>query len=73
MKKVLLALFIILALAFLALGVYYFITPAGKLAHYLPGYLAGSVHKHAKHALACFIVALGLGVLAWFYSAKKTA
>jgi len=71
MKKLLLMLFIILSLAFLALGVYYFVTPAGSLFHSLPGYLAGSNHKHAKHGLACLIVGLGFAVLAWFYSAKK--
>lgn len=73
MKKALLTLFILLAILFLALGIYYFVTPAGKLPHYLPGHIAGSVHKHGKHALAAAIVALGFGVLAWFYSAKKTS
>jgi hypothetical protein len=71
MKKLLLTLFIILSLAFLALGVYYLVTPAGSLFHSLPGYLAGSTHKHAKHGLASLIVGLGFAVLAWFYSAKK--
>jgi hypothetical protein len=71
-KKLLLSVFIILAIAFLALGIYYLITPAGSLIHVLPGYAAGSSHKHAKHGLASIIVALGFGVLAWFYSAKKT-
>lgn len=71
MKNFLLTLFIILSLAFLALGVYYFVTPAGSLFHSLPGYLAGSPHKHAKHGLASVIVGLGFAVLAWFYSGKK--
>ncbi len=72
MKKTLLAIFIILGIAFLALGIYYLVTPAGSLAHYLPGYSAGSSHKHLKHGLASIIVALGFWVLSWFYSAKKT-
>jgi hypothetical protein len=71
MKKLLLAVFIILSLAFLALGIYYFVTPAGSLYHHIPGYLAGSTHKHAKHGLASVIVGLGFAVLAWFYSGKK--
>ena len=71
MKKFLLVVFIILAIAFLALGIYYLRTPAGSLYHHLPGYTAGSTHKHAKHGIASIIVALGFGILAWFYSAKK--
>jgi hypothetical protein len=71
MKKLILSVFIILAIVFIALGVYYFVTPAGSLPHHLPGYLAGSTHKHFKHGLASVIVGFGFGVLAWFYSAKK--
>ena len=72
MKKLLAILFILGTLVFVALGVYYLITPAGSLPHYIPGYLANSSHKHLKHALACFIVAVALAILAWFTSAKKT-
>jgi len=72
-KKSLLILFIILAIVFLALGIYYLVTPAGSLFHSLPGYSLGSPHKHAKHGIASIIIALGFGVLAWFYSAKKTS
>jgi hypothetical protein len=71
MKKLILTVFIILALVFLALGIYYFLTPAGSLPHYFPGYLANSSHKHAKHGLASLVIAIGFGILAWFYSAKK--
>ena len=71
MKKLILTMFIVLTVAFIALGIYYFVTPAGSLPHHLPGYLAGSSHKHLKHGLASVIVCLGFGVLAWFYSAKK--
>jgi hypothetical protein len=71
MKKLLLTLFIILSIGFLALGVYYFVTPAGSLFHSIPGYLAGSSHKHSKHGLASVIVGVGFAVLAWFYSGKK--
>ena len=72
MKKYLLILFVILAIALLALGIYYFVTPAGSLLHSLPGYSLGSPHKHAKHGIASIIIAFGFGVLAWFY-AKKTS
>ena len=51
---------------FLALAVYYWITPAEALARVLPGYQAGSVHIHYKHGLGLLIVALGLFAVAWF-------
>lgn len=72
MKKVLMIIFVILALASLALAIYYFVTPAGQLPHHLPGYIAGSTKKHTKHGLAALIVAIGFGLLAWFSSKKTT-
>jgi len=71
MKKALTGLFIILAILFLALAVYYWTTKAGSLPHFLPGYQANSVHKHLKHGLAALIIAVGFGILAWFSSANK--
>ena len=71
MKKLITALFVLASLAFLAIGVYYFVTPAGSLFHLVPGYSSGSGHKHTKHGLASLIVAVGFAVLAWFSSAKK--
>jgi hypothetical protein len=59
MKKALMALFIILALVFLALAVYYWVTPAGKLPHSFPGYIDGSTKTHVKHGLAALIVGVG--------------
>ena len=72
MKKVLMIIFAVLAIVFLALAIYYFITPAGSLPHHLPGYIAGSTKKHTKHGLAALVVAIGFGILAWFSSKKKT-
>lgn len=72
MKKPLVALFAVIGLAFLALAMYYWMTPAGSLPHGFPGYEAGSHHKHFKHGLAALILALGCGVLAWFSLGKKT-
>lgn len=73
MKKLVTIIFVLLALIFIAIGIYYFVTPAGSLFHLAPGYLAGSAHKHTKHGLASFIVAIGFVILAWFGSAKKTS
>lgn len=72
MKKILMIVFIVLALVFLGIAIYYFVTPAGQLPHHFPGFIAGSTKKHAKHGLAALIVAVGFGLLAWFSSKKTT-
>lgn len=68
MKKVLTVLFVLAALVFLAIAIYYFVTPAGSLPSWVPGHIAGSSHKHMKHGLAAIILAVAFGILAWFYS-----
>jgi amino acid permease len=70
MKKLLVFIFIVIGLLFLALGIYYAVTPAESLKHFIPGHIAGSHVKHIKHAAACFILAIGFGILAWFSTSK---
>jgi hypothetical protein len=72
MKKILMMVFALLAIVFLAIAIYYFVTPAGSLPHHVPGYIAGSKKIHAKHGLASLVVAIGFAILAWFSSKKKT-
>jgi ammonia channel protein AmtB len=72
MKKSLMVLFIVLGVVFLALAVFYWVTPAGKLPHHFPGYIAGATKVHLKHGLAALIVAIAFGLLAWFSSKKTT-
>ena len=62
---------IILGIIFVILAIYYWITPAGSLASYIPGFEAGSTTVHFKHGLASFILALGLFTYAWFKGGKK--
>ena len=71
MKKLIIALLVVAGLAFVALAIYYIVTPAGSLPHALPGYEAGSAHKHLKHGLAAFAVAVACWIVAWFMSGKK--
>jgi hypothetical protein len=73
MKKNVVYLLIVLGIIFLALAIYYWVTPAKSLPHFFPGYLAGSAHKHLKHGLAALVLAIGAWVLAWFWSGKKPA
>ena len=63
----------IIGVAFFALALYYWFTPAGSLPAYLPGFEAGSAAIHFKHGLASLILALGLFAFAWFKSAPPAA
>ncbi|HXE24720.1 MAG TPA: hypothetical protein VN637_07515 [Roseiarcus sp.] len=58
----------ILGVVFLAIAAVYWLTPAGGLPSFLPGFDAGSDDVHIKHALASLIVALALFAMAiiWF-------
>jgi len=71
MKKPLSALFAVVAVIFVAVAIYYWVTPAGSLPHFVPGYEAHSNHKHMKHGLAALILAVGSAILAWFALGKK--
>ena len=63
---------IILGILFIILAIIYWITPAGSLPHFIPGYIADSTTIHFKHGLGAFILGLGAFAYAWFKSAKKT-
>ena len=58
----------LLGIVFIGLAIVYWLTPAGGLPSFLPGFEAGSDHVHITHALASLIVALVLFALAiiWF-------
>jgi len=62
---------VVLGIIFIALSIYYFVTPAGSLASFTPGFQAGSTHVHLKHAIASLILAIALFILAWFKSGPK--
>jgi hypothetical protein len=47
--------------AFVALGIYYLITPAHSLPSFLPGHQIGVDRRHTKHGLA----AITLGIVSW--------
>jgi hypothetical protein len=59
----------ILGILFILLGIYYWITPAGLLPAFVPGYEAGVAAVHVKHGLASVILGLLVLVYAWFKSA----
>jgi hypothetical protein len=61
----------ILGLVFLALAAVYWLTPAGSLPSFLPGFEAGSLHTHVRHGFGSLIIALALIAFAWFESARQ--
>ena len=72
MKKLQNIILVLVGIAFIALAFYYWLTAAGNLPHWVPGYEAGSSHKHTKHGLAALILGIGAFVLVWFNSGKKS-
>lgn len=63
--------FLVLGIAFVALGIYYFATPAGSLPSFFPGYIAASSHIHVKHGAAALILGILCFLGAWMTSGKE--
>jgi hypothetical protein len=61
----------LLGVVCLALAVFYWVTPAGGLPAFLPGFEAGSAHVHLRHAQGLLVAAVVLFAFAWFQSARK--
>ena len=59
------------AIVLVVIGVIYLTTAAGSLPSFFPGHLAGSAHKHTKHALAAFGVAVVALIVAWMTTGTK--
>jgi len=59
---------VIVGIVLVIVAILYWITPAGSLPGFAPGFEAGSTHIHIKHGVAAFILALALFALAWFKS-----
>lgn len=62
---------IILGTLFIILAIYYWITPAGSLPSFIPGFKLGDTAVHFKHGLASLLLGLALFVFAWFKGGKK--
>ncbi len=72
MDKALGVIALIVGVAFVMLAALYWLTPAGMLPTYLPGYEMGSATIHFKHGLGSLIVGLALFFFAWFKTAPKS-
>jgi hypothetical protein len=53
------------------IGVIYVTQTAGHLPAFLPGHMAGSPHKHLKHGLVSFGVAVVSWVGAWLSTGQR--
>ncbi len=73
MNKTLIWISALLGIIFLGLAIYYWVTPAGSLPTFMPGYEAARATAHFKHGLASLIVGFGLLIVAWFTSGPKRA
>ena len=67
------ALLVIVAIAFVVVGVVYLTTAADKLPSLMPGHEAHVTRHHTKHGIAMFGVAAIAWVGAWFTTAPATA
>jgi hypothetical protein len=58
---------ILVGILFIALAVFYLLTPAGDLPAFVPGYAPGSTKPHFNHGLGSLIIGLAALVFAWFF------
>ncbi len=63
---------VIVGLVFIALATLYWLTPAGSLPAFLPGFREGSAAIHVKHAVGSLVIGLILLVVAWFGSRRES-
>jgi hypothetical protein len=73
MKKTLTVIAGVFGLGFIALAIFYWMTPADMLPAFVPGYDAALSSPHVKHGVASLVVGLALLIYAWFASAKKVS
>lgn len=63
---------VVLGLLCVAAGALYLAESAAHLPAFFPGHEAGSAHRHVKHGIAAFVVALLLFGGAWFSTGSRT-
>jgi hypothetical protein len=72
MKKLSVAVLIILAIASAIVAAIYFSKTAGTIPHFFLGYTKGSNHKHVKHGVAFAGLAVVLLLGAWMVSGQSS-
>jgi len=61
----------LLAIICIIAAVMYFVMPAGSLPTFMPGYEAGSVHVHMKHAIFAIVAAVVLFLIGWLIGRRR--
>ena len=67
--RALTVLLVVLAIAFIAVGIIYVTRTAADLPSFFPGHAAGVTKHHYKHSLVAFTLAIVALVGAWFTTA----
>ena len=68
MKTIVVSVAVVVGLVFLGLAALYWLTPAGQLPSFLPGFSEGATDIHVKHALGALVIGLAALAVAWFRS-----
>lgn len=55
----------LLAIICVIVAVVYYVTPAGSLPTFMPGYADGSAHIHVTHAIAAAVATVILFLIGW--------
>lgn len=71
MKTVVVSIAVLVGLILIGLSALYWLTPAGGLPAFVPGFVEGSTEIHTKHALGTLVVGLAALALAWFLSRRE--
>jgi hypothetical protein len=66
MKTIVVAAAVIVGLAFIGLAALYWLTPAGELPAFVPGYVAGAGKVHFNHGFGALVIGLAALGFAWF-------
>lgn len=61
----------LIGVALVAVGIVYFVEPAGSLPSFFPGHEAGSAHHHTKHGIAAVLVGMVAFAVAWMSTGRK--
>ena len=72
MKKSFGIIAVLVGFIFLGLSLMYWLTPAGGLPTFVPGYEVGVSTVHFKHGLACLLLGVALFVYAWFQGGPQS-
>jgi hypothetical protein len=66
MRTIVVPIAVIVGLAFIALAALYWLTPAGELPAFVPGFSPGSTKTHFNHGLGAIVIGLAALAFAWF-------